>query len=64
MRNNVLTGGNKHSIYVIFRVFNLGRDDIGLKVYLDPESLRLSRQLKFTAFVWSVVPGSAGDIGT
>jgi hypothetical protein len=43
------------SIYVIFRVFNLGNDSIGLKVLVDPESIRQRGELAFTAETWSVV---------
>lgn len=56
MRDNVLTADNTNKIYVIFRVYNLGQDNVGVKVYLDQESLRISGQLKFTAETWSVVP--------
>jgi hypothetical protein len=44
-------------IYVIFRVFNLGNDSIGLKVLVDPEGMRLRGELAFTALTWSVVAG-------
>lgn len=58
MRNNVISDGAvRDVIYVIFRVYNLGSNDMGVKVYLDPETLRLSEQLSFTADTWSVVPG-------
>ncbi|KAL1863985.1 hypothetical protein Daus18300_007950 [Diaporthe australafricana] len=60
MRNNLIPGGDvRDVIYVIFRVYNLGCDGMGLKIYLDPESLRLSGELSFTADTWSVVPGSS-----
>lgn len=57
MQDNILAAGNTGSIYAIFRVYWLGQDSLGLKIYLDPESLRLSGQLKFKAESWSVVPG-------
>ena len=44
-------------IYLIIRVFNLGKDSMGLRVYFDPESLRKSGELVFTEESWSVVPG-------
>lgn len=58
MRNNVLGSGNTDEVYVIFRVYDLGRADrpLGLNVYLDPETLRLEGQLEFTASTWAVVP--------
>ncbi|KAH9237080.1 hypothetical protein K456DRAFT_1495726 [Colletotrichum gloeosporioides 23] len=56
MRNNLVTD-DSDTMYVIFRVYNLGQQDIGLKVYVDPETLRLAGRLKFTGETWSVVPG-------
>ncbi|KAJ0306261.1 hypothetical protein COL516b_004717 [Colletotrichum fioriniae] len=56
MRDQVMTE-NSDTVYVIFRVYNLGQANMGLKVYLDPETLRRSEQLKFTAETWSVIPG-------
>ncbi|KAL3294422.1 ino80 chromatin remodeling complex protein [Colletotrichum asianum] len=56
MRNNLVTD-DSDTMYVIFRVYNLGQKDIGLKVYVDPETLRLAGRLKFTGETWSVVPG-------
>jgi hypothetical protein len=57
MRDNILDGENTHTIYVIFRVYNLGRDNMGLKIYLDPATLSDSGALQFTAEGWSAVPG-------
>ncbi|KAK8094937.1 hypothetical protein PG997_001622 [Apiospora hydei] len=48
--------GKKDTIYAIFRVFNLGQDDMSLKIYLDPEALRIHDDLTFTTESWSVVP--------
>lgn len=45
------------SIYVILRVFNVGQDSAGMKVYVDPDFMRERRELSFTAETWSVVPG-------
>ncbi|KAI9372834.1 hypothetical protein BJX61DRAFT_542344 [Aspergillus egyptiacus] len=51
-------------VYVVFRVFNLGRDSVGVKVYVDPESMRERRELLFTAETWSVTPAPGfGDRG-
>ncbi len=47
-----------NTIYVIFRVYWLGQEDMGLAIYLDPESLRRSGHLKFQSELWSVVPGT------
>ncbi|KAK4235362.1 hypothetical protein C8A03DRAFT_36794 [Achaetomium macrosporum] len=45
-------------VYMIFRVYGLESERIGMHVYLDPEYLRLDGQLVFTGEVWSVTPGS------
>lgn len=45
---------NKNEIYLIARVCGLGRSRMGLKLYLDPWSLRRTQQLKFHADVYSV----------
>ena len=47
-------------IYMIMRVYNLGKDDMGLEVYLDPEALRQNNRLRFTAESYSVVPVGTG----
>lgn len=59
MRNATLSEGNNSDIYVIFRVYQLdqGNQGPGLKVYVDPESLRLSRVLDFSAQTWTITPG-------
>lgn len=59
MKGTTLTGGDTNMIYVIFRVYQLDQGDQGpgLKIYVDPEALRLSGELNFTAPTWSVVPG-------
>ncbi|KAI0136379.1 ino80 chromatin remodeling complex protein [Xylariales sp. AK1849] len=56
MKDNAITAESRDTIYVIFRVYNLGQDNMGVRIYLDPETLRLSEQLRFTAETWSVVP--------
>lgn len=59
MRNATLSEENNSEIYVIFRVYQLdqGNQGPGLKVYVDPESLRLSRVLDFSAQTWTITPG-------
>ncbi|KAG7284334.1 hypothetical protein NEMBOFW57_010706 [Staphylotrichum longicolle] len=46
------------TVYVIFRVFKLGTDDTGVRILVDPESMRLRNELSFTAESWSVVPAA------
>ncbi|EXJ63403.1 uncharacterized protein A1O5_11452 [Cladophialophora psammophila CBS 110553] len=45
------------AIYVIFRVFHVGRDVPGVRIYIDPEAMRRKGDLVFTAENWSVGPG-------
>jgi len=35
-------------IYVICRVFNLGKEDMGMRIYVDPWSMKQDEELKFT----------------
>ncbi len=42
-------------IYVIFRVYNLGRDSLSMRVYVDPEAHR-GRDLAFAEHTWAVTP--------
>jgi hypothetical protein len=50
---------NTQRIYVIIRVFNLGKDNMGMRIYVDPEAMRRTGQLEFTAESWSVIPGKS-----
>lgn len=43
-------------VYMILRVFDLGQDEIGLRIYLDPETLRRNNSLRFTAESYCVEP--------
>ncbi|KAI0813926.1 hypothetical protein GGR55DRAFT_486989 [Xylaria sp. FL0064] len=45
------------TIYIIFRVFNVDKDSIGVKLYLDPEKLRRNGLLVFKEQVYTVTPG-------
>lgn len=45
------------TIYVIFRVYNLGKDDMSLRIYVDPDALRRQGVLRFTPESYSVTPG-------
>ncbi|GKZ34319.1 hypothetical protein AbraIFM66950_004548 [Aspergillus brasiliensis] len=38
-----------HEVYVIFRVFHLGQQGMKVKVYVDPEMMRVKEELLFTA---------------
>jgi hypothetical protein len=50
---------NPDSIYLIARVFNLGQSTIQMRLYVDPEMMKVRRQLLFTAENWSVAPGAS-----
>lgn len=39
----------RDAVYVVFRVFSLEDDSIGLRVYVDPEQHRLDGELVFAA---------------
>jgi hypothetical protein len=43
-------------VYLIARVFGLGKAQMGLKLYLNPWKLRRTKQLKFFASVYQVTP--------
>ncbi|MCJ1354926.1 MAG: hypothetical protein MMC33_004916 [Icmadophila ericetorum] len=49
-----------NEIYVILRVFDLGQKRTGLRIYLDPESMRKTGELQFTKVTdrkYTIVPG-------
>ncbi|KAI3326722.1 hypothetical protein HD806DRAFT_551833 [Xylariaceae sp. AK1471] len=54
-------GKGQDAIYVIFRVFNLGRESMGCAIYLDPRAMETHDSLKFTPVKWSVAPGSSSS---
>lgn len=45
------------SIYMIFRVFNMGSSSISARIYLDPDRMRQEGRLRFSADRWTVTPG-------
>lgn len=49
-----------NSIYVVFRVFDVGMGTPGLRIYVDPEAMRRTGDLVFTTESWSVVPRQIG----
>ncbi len=51
---------NQDEVYAVFRVFNLGTESTGLRIYLDPGEQRRMRKLRFRRSEkskCSVVPG-------
>ena len=46
-------------VYVILRVFNLGRRDMDMRIYVDPATMRREKKLIFQAESYSVSVGTA-----
>jgi hypothetical protein len=55
MQENTNGNGNRASVFMIFRVYNLESGEVGLKVMADPEGLRVRGELEFAVESWSVV---------
>lgn len=47
---------NQTAVYALFRVYNLGRSSMGLKIYIDPAEQRRTGKLAFTSEKYAVVP--------
>jgi hypothetical protein len=47
---------NQTVVYVLFRVFSLGRSSMGLKIYVDPAEQRRVGKLSFTSEKYAVAP--------
>ncbi|KAJ5189913.1 hypothetical protein N7472_008927 [Penicillium cf. griseofulvum] len=57
-RMGAMHARSDHSeVYLIFRAFDIRGPNIGMRVYFDPEQLRLDGELLFTGETWSVIPG-------
>jgi hypothetical protein len=57
MQDMALVDGRiSNKIYVVFRVYNLGRDSLDVKVYVDPEAHRRQGSLAFASHTWTVTP--------
>lgn len=52
------TGQANPDVYLIFRVYCLGKRDMGLQVYVDPEGMRREGSLVFRSESYSVRPGA------
>jgi len=57
MQENTNGNGNRASLFIIFRVYNLGMEsgEVGLKILADPEAMRVRGELEFAIESWSVV---------
>jgi hypothetical protein len=49
-------------VYIILRVFNLNKNDIDMRLYVDPAGMEERRDLIFTPESYSVVPPSGDEI--
>lgn len=47
-------------VYIIIRVFNLDKDSIDMRVYVDPAGMQ-GKELEFTPESYSVVPSSSSE---
>lgn len=50
--------GSRENVYVVLRVYNVDKERIGLRVYVDPAGKEASGELVFTGEVWTVTPTS------
>ncbi|KAB2569987.1 hypothetical protein DBV05_g11337 [Lasiodiplodia theobromae] len=55
-RMALMPGTPAAEVYVLVRVFNLEREDVGLRVYVDPDRYRLAGALAFSVDTWIVKP--------
>lgn len=44
-------------VYIIFRVFEIDKGSLDMKVYVDPWKLKEDAKLRFSMDKWTVVPG-------
>jgi hypothetical protein len=56
MERMQLNEESSENIYLVARVFTLGTSGTGLKLYVDPATLRKQERLKFKADVYHVTP--------
>jgi hypothetical protein len=47
-------------VYIILRVFNLSKDNIDMRLYVDPAGMEERGELSFTSESYSVVPRADG----
>ncbi|KAK0653491.1 hypothetical protein DIS24_g5934 [Lasiodiplodia hormozganensis] len=60
MQRMALTPGTPAAeVYVLVRVFNLEREDVGLRVYVDPERHKRAGVLAFNVDTWIVKPDNS-----
>lgn len=47
---------NQTTVYALFRVYDLGKSSMGLKIYVDPAEQRRLGKLAFTSEKYAVTP--------
>jgi hypothetical protein len=52
----IVQKANKLEVYIIFRVFNLEKNNIGVKLYINPETAENRGELEFQVDKWVVKP--------
>ncbi|VUC26126.1 unnamed protein product [Clonostachys rosea] len=62
LMQNIHSIGDRSEVYMILRVFWLDSNNIGMRVYLDPEQMRQDGGLVFTGETWSIIPGNRDNI--
>jgi hypothetical protein len=53
---DIHNAGDRSEVYVLLRVYEIDGAGIAMRVYLDPEQMRLDEALLFIGETWSVVP--------
>lgn len=48
-------------IYIILPVFNLGKDDMGMRLYVDPAMMKDNGELIFEPESYTVIPGAPDE---
>lgn len=43
-------------VYILFRVFNLSKDSLNVKIYVDPQDHRERGELVFSTQTWTITP--------
>ena len=56
--NHEIGRGTTNEVYIILRVFNLDKDGIDMRLYIDPAGMEERGELHFTSESYSVVPSA------
>ena len=58
-RMRLTQGEDSPEVYVVLRVFNLGKDTVDMRVYVDPKRIEDEGGLIFTPESYSVIPAES-----